>query len=418
LTHIALSASEPRALEAPLDLARAQRILAREDLAALVATRPENVFYATGFAGVLYPSSGMSVSSAGVVRMGADRVTLLLSSGARFGLIEEEGQSDRRYFGRSPRPHDPGTPTDDPLSGRMRAAVVAPLEAPFDDAVDAVAGILQQDLSDDAQVAFDDPMFGAEVARRIGSRIRVRPGLMLFREIRAAKTAPEVDRLEDVLRRNEEAMWQVLGAIREGATWDSLILTFRREFATRGGRPLYEVCGIGSRALANFSHGGGPVRLDEPVFFDAGGTRSHYWTDTGRTMMVGRPSARLEYVMNVEAEGLAMVQEASRPGASAADVAGAFGRVAKRHGLPSGDWFWGHGIGLEIYELPRIRADSADVLVEGMVFNFESPFREIGLGGAHLEDTFVVEAGGCRRLSTLPRKVLIALDHRGDLDAL
>ena len=403
----ASSRAEPSPPPVPLRHDRANEILAREGLAAIVATKPENVYYATGFAGVLYPYSGMSISSAAVVGYGADPARLVVSSGARYGLIDQPaGERDRRYFGAATPPHDSGTPLDDPLAQRMRGAITALHDDPFDDPVEAVAASLRQLADRDSLVAFDDPLFGADVASRIGRPIRVRPGLALFREIRAAKSPFEVDRLAEALRRNEEAMALVLAAVHDGATWAGLTGTFRREFAARGGRPLYEVCGIGSRALANFAHGDGTVRPGEPVFFDAGGTSDYYWTDTGRTMILGRPSARLEYVMAVEAEGLAAVQEAARPGARAADVAAAFRRVAERHGLPSGDWFWGHGLGLEVYELPRIRTDSDDVLVEGMLFNFETPFREVGLGGGHLEETFVVEWSGCRRLSTLPRSLL------------
>jgi Xaa-Pro aminopeptidase len=127
-------------------------------------------------------------------------------------------------------------------------------------------------------------------------------------------------------------------------------------------------------------------------------------------LLLGEPRGRLADVARIEAEGLAAVEEAARPGVQASAVAKAFRAVVTRHGLPDGNWFWGHGIGLEIYELPRVRIDSTDVLEEGMVFNFEAPFREVGLGGIHVEDTFVVTADGCRRLSTLPRGVLIAGD--------
>jgi Xaa-Pro aminopeptidase len=394
-------------MDAPLNRTRADQLLAHEDLTAIVAIRPENVFYLTGFAGVLYPYSGMAVSSAAVLWRGNDRPTLVLAAAARFALIEnEQAGSERRYFGPDASPHDLGLPAHDALAARVRVAAAAALAERFDDPVAAVASVLRGQLDGKAQVAFDDPLFGAEVASRVGTQLRVRPGLALLREIRAAKTALEVRRLAEGLRRNEDAMRLVQAALRDGVTRDELTGTFRREFAARGGRPLYEVCGIGSRALANFPRGDGTVRPGEPVFFDAGGTSSYYWTDTGRTMIVGRPGTRLEHVMNVEAEGLAAVHEAARPGRSAADVAAAFRAVAERHRLPSGDWFWGHGLGLEVYELPRIRGDSDDVLIEGMVFNFESPYREIGLGGAHLEDTFVVEEGGSRRLSTLPREIL------------
>ncbi|MBM3980162.1 MAG: aminopeptidase P family protein [Planctomycetes bacterium] len=63
----------------------------------------------------------------------------------------------------------------------------------------------------------------------------------------------------------------------------------------------------------------------------------------------------------------------------------------------------GHGIGLEIHEAPRVRANSEDVLTEGMVITIEPGLYVPGWGGVRIEDDVLVTADGCRLLSTLPR---------------
>ncbi|MBN9518521.1 M24 family metallopeptidase [bacterium] len=65
----------------------------------------------------------------------------------------------------------------------------------------------------------------------------------------------------------------------------------------------------------------------------------------------------------------------------------------------------GHGIGLEIHEAPRIRANSADVLEAGMVVTLEPAVYIPGWGGVRIEDDFLVTRDGCQRLTTLPREL-------------
>jgi Xaa-Pro aminopeptidase len=63
----------------------------------------------------------------------------------------------------------------------------------------------------------------------------------------------------------------------------------------------------------------------------------------------------------------------------------------------------GHGIGLEVHEAPRVRANSDDVLSTGMVITLEPGVYLPGWGGVRVEDDFLVTRDGCVRLTTLPR---------------
>ena len=63
----------------------------------------------------------------------------------------------------------------------------------------------------------------------------------------------------------------------------------------------------------------------------------------------------------------------------------------------------GHGLGLDVHELPRVRADSADVLEAGMVITLEPAVYLPGWGGIRIEDDYLVTKDGCTRLSSLPR---------------
>jgi len=70
--------------------------------------------------------------------------------------------------------------------------------------------------------------------------------------------------------------------------------------------------------------------------------------------------------------------------------------------------FVGHGIGIELDELPTISRGSKEVLVSGMVVAIEPKFVFPGIGSVGIEDTSVVEgAEGARYISLTARNPII-----------
>jgi Xaa-Pro aminopeptidase len=70
--------------------------------------------------------------------------------------------------------------------------------------------------------------------------------------------------------------------------------------------------------------------------------------------------------------------------------------------------FIGHGVGLDLDELPTISKGSKEVLKPGMVVAIEPKFVFPGIGVVGIEDTVVIEAEmGARYLSVSPRELII-----------
>jgi Xaa-Pro aminopeptidase len=97
-----------------------------------------------------------------------------------------------------------------------------------------------------------------------------------------------------------------------------------------------------------------------------------------------------------------------RPGISGveADAASREPIAAAGHGDAYGHGL-GHGVGLEVHEGPRLSPSSTDSVREGNVVTVEPGVYLAGRFGVRIEDLVVVEAGGLRNLSGLPKELTV-----------
>jgi Xaa-Pro aminopeptidase len=126
--------------------------------------------------------------------------------------------------------------------------------------------------------------------------------------------------------------------------------------------------------------------------------------------VVGLPDERQREVyaavLGANQAGLAAV----RGGVAAREVDAAARSVLETRGL--GDRFThgvGHGVGLDVHELPTLNAQSRDQLRTGAVVTIEPGVYLEGAFGVRIEDLVVVEEAGCRVLTRSPKE-LIQLD--------
>ena len=63
----------------------------------------------------------------------------------------------------------------------------------------------------------------------------------------------------------------------------------------------------------------------------------------------------------------------------------------------------GHGVGMEIHELPSIIAKSKDILKAGNIITIEPGLYYPGIGGVRIEDLILVTKNGYENLTKLPK---------------
>ena len=109
----------------------------------------------------------------------------------------------------------------------------------------------------------------------------------------------------------------------------------------------------------------------------------------------------------------AAVKEEIRPGTPcaelyriAADRVEKAGLTANFMGTRQQAKFVGHGIGLQINELPVLTPRSKDALQAGMVFALEPKFVLPGIGAVGIENSFLVTATGGEQLTCAPEEII------------
>lgn len=158
------------------------------------------------------------------------------------------------------------------------------------------------------------------------------------------------------------------------------------------------------------------VQRDVPLVVDYGGGYNGYITDESRAFVVGELREPFRKAYEVARE---IVEDAAVYGEEGLDGTELFNRGAemvRKAGLedffmgygPGKVGFVGHGLGLEINELPVITPRHHVILQEGMVFAFEPKFIFPDKGAIGIEVDFIVRKDRLERVTLTPTD-LVAL---------
>ena len=167
---------------------------------------------------------------------------------------------------------------------------------------------------------------------------------------------------------------------------------------------------IASGARSALPHGrasGAPVAACAFVVCDFGVILSGYCSDQTRTVWVGKVEEDARQAYEAVREAQAAAVEAVRPGIAVGEVDAAARKVLRKAGL--GRFFThstGHGVGLEIHEIPRVANGQSEILQPGMVITIEPGVYFPGKWGVRIEDMVAVTAGGCEVLTPTSKEFL------------
>jgi Xaa-Pro aminopeptidase len=347
--------------------ARVERLVAElEGLGAesFLVTHPVNVFWLTGFE-----------SSNAACLVSADGVVLA---------------TDGRY-----------------IEAARRVEGVEPLQAERD----LIAWIARKlgDLAHGAVVFEADHVTVAQYEPIRESGVELVPSKSALKGLRAVKSPDELDSIRASAAVNDAMYRRLAGESLVGraetdvAWW--IVRTLHEEGADAVGfDPI--VAGGPNAAVPHHHPGERLIGPNETVIVDAGATVDGYRSDCTRTFATGELPDELtqayDLCRSAQANALTEVQaggDARAIDAVARHEIETAGIAPVLHGL-------GHGVGLEVHELPILSDVSEAILAPGNVVTVEPGVYLAGKGGIRIEDLVIVEEGGAEVLTPFTRDLV------------
>jgi Xaa-Pro aminopeptidase len=251
-----------------------------------------------------------------------------------------------------------------------------------------------------------------KLAAELGARsvVEVEDGLL---EQRSVKDADEVRAISRALAIQQQAFRETLELIEPGRTEEELaaFLEYRMRSLGADGPSFPTIVAVDANAaLPHAIPGSTPLTQGSIVLIDWGARWGGYCSDLTRVVAVGRMPAKMREVYRVVLEAQQAAIDAIAPGVAMKQVDAAARRVITKAGY--GKAFGhgtGHGLGLDIHELPTLGKRTEGELEVGQVVTVEPGIYLPGVGGVRIEDDVVVTERGGRVLSDLPKSLESAI---------
>lgn len=230
-------------------------------------------------------------------------------------------------------------------------------------------------------------------------------------ELRIIKDDDEIELIKKAVWISDEAYNHIIQYAKAGMSENEIaceLETFMRRLGSQ--RPAFTTI-VASGVRGALPHGTATDKLindGEFVTIDFGAVYKGYHSDITRTFCIGQASDKqreiYDIVLNAQLLGLSEIA----PGKSGKEVDAPVREYIKNAGY--GQYFGhglGHGVGLEIHELPRLSPFSpTKELKENMLVTDEPGIYLPNFGGVRIEDTVLVTANGCQPLTRSDKRLI------------
>ena len=302
--------------------------------------------------------------------------------------------------------------TDSRYTSQAAAEVTGARVVEFSSRLEALATILKD--SGTGKIGFEANYTSVAVYQELLRRVpdvEFIPADGELSALRSVKDPAELETLQQVAAIASQAFLEIVGEIKPGALESEVAWALEVAMKRRGaeGKSFDFIVASGVRgALPHGKASDKIIVAGELVTVDFGAFYRGYCSDETVTVCLGEPDSRQHEVYETVRMAQQLAIEAVRPGISFREV----DAIARDHIAAQGfgQYFGhglGHGIGLDVHEAPTASPRGTGIVEAGMVFTVEPGIYIPGWGGVRIEDSVVVERDGCRRITQVPKALII-----------
>jgi Xaa-Pro aminopeptidase len=235
------------------------------------------------------------------------------------------------------------------------------------------------------------------------SGVTIKDAPSIVERARMVKDADELNQIRAAVALGAKLFDRALEVLRPGVKETEV--AGEMEYAARhgGAEEMSFPTIIASGARSALPHGRAssqPITPGGFVVCDFGVILAGYCSDQTRTVWVGPVPDEARTVYEAVRESQQAAIDAVRPGIPVGRVDEAARKILQKAGL--GRYFThstGHGVGLEIHEVPRVADGQREILQSGVVITIEPGVYFPGKWGVRIEDMVAVTASGCEVLT-------------------
>lgn len=230
-------------------------------------------------------------------------------------------------------------------------------------------------------------------------------------QLRRKKDLDEIKKISNALKVAENALENTIPYIKPGKTEIEIAAILESNMRKLGAEKtsFSTICASGVRgALPHGSASQKVIENGEMITLDFGCIFEGYCSDITRTFSVGTPSDKQKEIYNTVLAAQLEAEKILKSGLSCKDADFAARSVIEKSGYGKNfGHSLGHGVGIEIHELPNLSPRSETVLAAGDVVTVEPGIYVESFGGVRIEDMVVIGDDKIEILTEFTKELLI-----------
>jgi len=236
----------------------------------------------------------------------------------------------------------------------------------------------------------------------------------IWARLRAVKDVGEIEILRRAAVLADKGVEFMISLLKEGISEAEVAIQLEHFHRTNGAedKAFDPIIAFGPNSAMPHYAPSRDVKLKkgDTVLMDSGARVDGYHSDITRTVFFGDPTSEMAHIYETTFESQLLGLETIRAGVDDVAVDRAVREFIDSHPEYEGMFGHGlgHGIGLEIHELPVLgKMDEGAPLEENMAVTVEPGIYIPGKGGVRIEDDVIVTADGCEILTRFPKELMV-----------